>query len=624
MKSFRGFLPGRDISSMQNSMSRKRCIYLLSAVAALVLVGCSSHKDLDSSAPNQEGRETAVSFELSAEMPESLTDSEARAMAYDVTNSGAKLNMSEEAMSSVVVIANAAKTNVYYASVTWEKVPNKNTLRYRGKMTNLDSGQELKLSASETWYMMGYVGGEYAHATKQVKYAPNDQALQAVSIGGNIVKKVPVFFPWTELTSKRHADGSVSLQAFDVKFRSLGMLMRIELKNEAAYSVRYKNIYVNSNALKTGAGYFDLSVAGLPATTASTPTAWTMSGTEPKYSFLDETGGGSLDVVLPSGDTYAKNFLLWAMPEPTQPTYPRTHLLANAVRLSVAGIEQSEPRMNSVYVWGSASKITSTKQRYLLKTRLVRDKLALEYFAKNYVNTSFNVATTTPYSTYNGTSLFTYETASQPGFLTSGWHVPSYNEAMAMFMPYGSELTFGGGRVSDLSRDVTINGVTQTFYDAYAMPPSSNVIYGLRLDDKGGRKQYSAWRYTYDKTSGIKVECVFLGPNFKGDDFDIRQPEFWQLHVNDIIQRSYPVSVSRVIDPRMPSTSVYGSPFWAIGQPAGETGRQFHWFFGTPLDDQGTFGMTFFRHVVTGTNVPARAITSVLPLENTGTPFEEN
>lgn len=48
-------------------------------------------------------------------------------------------------------------------------------------MTNLDSGQELKLSASETWYMMGYVGGEYAHATKQVKYAPNDQALQAVS-----------------------------------------------------------------------------------------------------------------------------------------------------------------------------------------------------------------------------------------------------------------------------------------------------------------------------------------------------------------------------------------------------------------------------------------------------------
>lgn len=51
MKSFRGFLPGRDISSMQNSMSRKRCIYLLSAVAALVLVGCSSHKDLDSSAP---------------------------------------------------------------------------------------------------------------------------------------------------------------------------------------------------------------------------------------------------------------------------------------------------------------------------------------------------------------------------------------------------------------------------------------------------------------------------------------------------------------------------------------------------------------------------------------------
>lgn len=66
-------------------------------------------------------------------------------------------------------------------------------------------------------------------------------------------------------------------------------------------------------------------------------------------------------------------------------------------------------------------------------------------------------------------------------------------------------------------------------------------IYALRFD--GGtpnRIQYTAWRYVTARGTGQPyIDCVYLGPNFKGTLDDITQDSFWNFHSGDRVRRLY-------------------------------------------------------------------------------------
>lgn len=104
-------------------------------------------------------------------------------------------------------------------------------------------------------YTKTILGGTFDKASKRVKFDPNGSNLRAVTVGKEILKPVPVYFPWTKLEVKE-AGGRIYVNTPKIGkiiFRTIGLLMRVELKNTMDYVVRIKSITYQSNALDTGA-----------------------------------------------------------------------------------------------------------------------------------------------------------------------------------------------------------------------------------------------------------------------------------------------------------------------------------------------------------------------------------
>lgn len=487
-----------------------------------------------------------------------------RAMAWDIKADGPQLHMTEEDMQSVIIITNKNTSTTYYAEITWKKTAGRNHLSYIGKLKDINTGNDIKISGSG-WYIMGYVGGDYDKTAQTVKFNPNNVAgnsakIQGVPIGKNLTKRVPVYFPWTELSIDPQSNNTIinaernGQRKGTILFKPLGMMMRVQLTNEMDYSARYKKIWFQTNALNTNNGYYKIDSSSLPAIPTNTSTEVAGSGiwvpasaTEPNYTFYTDANLSTAeDVVVAAKQTHANYYLVWAMPTTPAPTAPVTHLLAEAKRLSSSMTEEAVPKMNAVYIWGSTNMPQEDTKR-ILKTRLVRPKAALEFFSKEYVKPTDTFFNPYPNTDTNGISLWDYNQISDPYFVKAGWHIPNYYEGVALMVPVKFQtLKFGVNKEFPVPNVPTVvNGERRTSTEDRFSTSSQypDVVYALRFDDEK-KDQYSAWRYTKDANKNIKVECIVLGPSYKGSISDIAKESFWTYHQMDIIKREYPIAAS--------------------------------------------------------------------------------
>lgn len=620
----------------RNCMRNKKLQYWQILLCFFVFSACGEDGDIVSKNKQQnDSAETTLELNLTAQM----SDDDVRAMSFDVASDGPKLNMTDETVTSVAVIANKAKTKVYYANILWQKTQGKNHLYCSGEVKDFNN-QNINLTLDEEWFIMGYVGGTFNKDNKRVSFDPNGNTLQATSVGGKVNKSVPVYFPWTRLRVENGGSNAKAmvgtLDKGTIRFRTLGIMMRVELSNTNTYPVRFKSITYQSHSLTTTAGYYDLSTTTLPAIpanpdgTVAESVAWVPSGTEPKYTFVD-AGGVSQNVTVDANGTSDKYFLVWGMPRNStdKRTSKRniTHILAHAVRLN-NGVEQNIPKMETVYVWGSTIKPGTKTRRVIQKAKLLRIKQTLEYFSDGYVGTNPRAANpirkTTVFDT--GIGRFRHNQISQADFMGAAWRVPTEVEARGLFYHVTTYLRFvlnGQNGPHHQNDDVKINGETLNLRDTYYNGASAT-IYGLRSSGAGS-KYYSAWRYVYAATRGVRIEAVYLGPNYKGDALDIMEPSFWTLHKPDYVSRYYPaVAVNDVgggTRYHIPTTWIKGR-FFQFTRAL--------WTFGTP-ERTGLHGPYMSGMAVinpdrsTATNyVYHEVIAPVIALERDNTPWPNN
>lgn len=575
--------------AMKQRMLMRNFGRILCLLGLLVLGACS--QEHTSAYSEQASEDNSNTMPVSVSLEATVDEEQFKAISFELKNDGPALLMSEEDVNSVVVISNRSKSSVYYSEIKWKKKTGANALSYAGTLTDLATGRPLRLSSGQEWFMMGYLGGTYDKASKRVRFNPNSGGgLRALSVGEKVDKAVPIYFPWAQLNLNSRGDALNK----SIRFMPLGLMMRVELKNSNTYDVRFRHLYFSSHVLSTGSGYYDLSGTKLPNIPTNLTTAvgasapWVADATaEPKYPLLSNDGT-ALDVTVKAGGTYSKYFLVWAMPHSSTDARTKkrtiTHLLADAVRV-VNGQEQATPKMESVYIWGS-TKMPVERKRVLLKTSLLRVKQPLEYFAYNYVST-FPQASNPIASGSTNIGTFTYDQMASSTFLgTSGtWRVPSLEEARGLFHDVGEYLRFDTqmlhtktpidiGPHKSPQKRVIVNNEAADYEDVYYNGPS---IYALRFSGNG-QKYYSAWRYTYPVKYPVKIECIYLGPHYKGDIDDVRQASFWDnLHNKDYISRTYnPIEIydtSGTYRYTYPGTWVKGSisPFtritWAFGSP---------------------------------------------------------
>lgn len=574
---------------------------------------------------NTLGHVTPFSLTLEGGLDGDLShSSEARAFAFEVASEGPKLKMTEESIPSVAIIANTDKSVVYYLNINWRKTAGQNHLYFKDEEITTDLfGQAINLSASNQWYIMGYLGGEFDPVTRQVRYNPNGTSLNANGVEPT-VKRVPVVFPWAKLEVKHYGANQLALSGQDrIKFKTLGMMMRLQLTNKFSSPVRVKSIKYQSNALTTTAGYYDLNLTNLPATSNTTTLPlWVGSGSvEPSYTLVD-ANGGALNVDISANGTSPHSFLVWGMPKTVASgTTPMTHVLADVTRLS-GTTEEAYPKMGSLYIWGSTN-MPIERSRRKISAQLYREKMALEYFAKNYVgHNGFNVANqavaqTTTSLAWGGIPLFTYTQASKANALTSDWRVPGYKDARALYnidlsnnLANIEALKFSGNVIHTVSgQSVRVNGVAKTYTDVYR---TGATIYALRFDDDG-KRLYSAWRYSFSTATGATIESVYLGPNYKGSIADISQASFWSLHQNDIVKRFY--LRSYYVADQIYSTFAH---FWALTDTsvtelgASASGER-RWVMGYK-NAQGEYYLTHRQHYYTN-GAPMPSTAHIIPIE---------
>lgn len=580
---------------------------IYSALWLLAIVGlasaCSEESMPSKSEVTTQGAGRTVTFELKAE--------DLRAIEFGLGEKGPELKMTEENVKSVVVVSNKEMNDIRYGEIVWKKTNGVNHLYYKGKIKDLSTGRDLSLTDGD-WYIMGYLGGAYNKETKRVEYDPNGTTLQAFLPEKRIAKPVPIYFPWTKLQVKTLGSESFGQTTFmaqtekEIRFRALGLLMRVELKNEMAYDAHYKSIRYQSNALTTTKGYYNLDKGGLPKipndvdVDTPEPATWVTQEAEPDYTFVSEDAVTTkLDVTLSKGETYGKTFLVWAAPRKSESladARPVTHVLANVERL-VGGVARDIPKMKSIYIWGSNQKpVEGTK--VIQRTRLVREKLALEYFDLGYLKVSDPritagrqyVSQSVP--AYSGSvAYYDYDTYSASDFIVANsraeWKVPKGLDAAGLFMPGG--ISFIPNALVSRERTVRIAGKESKYVDIYQ--PGTTTVYALRLDDSktslDPRKQYTAWRYTYSDMRGAKIECVYLGPAYKGDLVDIQQNSFWQLHSLDVITREYPNA--SLIDKYNGAIKNWPAIIATLEESA-SIGKQLKWVVGY-MNDSGTRSM---------------------------------
>lgn len=564
---------------------------------------------------NQKAEPINLSLEgtLDTDLPQ---DEEARAFAFNVGAGGATLKMTEESIPSVAVIANADKSILYYININWSKTSGQNHLYFKDVDISRDIfNRPINLATNQRWYIMGYLGGTFNSATRQVTYNPNGTTLNA-SGDQPTIKNVPVAFPWTELEVKHYGQRQLALAKERIRFRTLGMMMRLTLKNDFSSNVRIKSIKYESNALTTTSGSYNLNSNNLPTTNTTTLPRWTSSGVvEPSYT-LANTSGSALNLTLAPNTTSTQSFLVWGMPVATAPANPMTHVIADVSRLSGNTVE-TYPKMSSLYVWGSTN-MPKERSRRKISAIVEREKMALEYFGKNYVgHNGFNVANAavaemTTTADWGSIPLFTYAETSKVNALRAGWRVPAYKDARGLFIPNitGDDVKFIGNIVLTL-RDfaIRVNGQEANYTDIYKNGPT---VYALRFDGNQ-RKLYSAWKYSYSEATGATIESIYLGPNYKGGINEISQEAFWTKHANDIIKRSYRSSYY-IINNGQDSRIGYPN-FWALNETVPNlTPGARHWGIGSK-DANGVAQMSHARHVDRRTRQELPSNSHIIPIE---------
>lgn len=592
----------------------------LLALALLVLGSCSKSDVEPASVQQREnanalGQATPFSLSLEGDLDSDLPqdDDEARAFAFDVKPTGPELKMTEESIPSVAVIANADKSIVYYININWSKTPGRNHLYFKDVEVSTDLfGKPVNLTANQRWYIMGYLGGEFNRATQDVVYNPNGTGLTA-SGDQPTVKNVPVAFPWAELEVKHYGQKQLALAKEKIRFRTLGMMMRLTLKNDFSSAVRVKSIKYQTNVLTTTAGRYKLNTGNLPATTATTLPSWVSDGNstaEPTYG-LANTDGTAVD--LAAGATSTQSFLVWGMPVATKPTAPMTHVIANVSRLNGA-TEETYPKMSTLYVWGSTN-MPKERSRRKISALVEREKMALEYFAKDYAGPNrlnvLNQATAENTSSA-GIPLFSYAEASKANALRTGWRVPYYKDARGLYIVdlIGDNVQFTGSTTKTLSDiDIRVNGVEKKYTDIFR---NGSTVYALRFDGDS-RKIYSAWRYNFSVAGGATIEAVYLGPNYKGGINDIAQASFWTLHANDIIKRSYSTSSYTINGGQETRSNI--AHFWALSESVPDlsnpTGYR-RWTIGLNRTT-GIAELSHVRHASRGVDIPSNS--HIIPME---------
>lgn len=629
-----------------------RSRYCLMLTMVLLATACSkdTSEPIPSEEPNQDGG-VEVILDL-----EATASDELKAASFELVGSDPVLKMTEEDMASTVIFLSTDKTKYHYARITWKKTRGKNHLYFKGKAQQTN-GQPLTLDTSKEWYMMGYLGGEYksnaggfGSGYDGVYFDPNGRALKAFDRNQSLTKAVPIYFSWTKVHLSRNGSttfgtaGTRDAQEL-IKFRTVGTLMRVELTNEMNYDVRYRSITYSSNVLSTRGGYFPLWKTELEKSFPNgDPLAtWRPDNTaEPKYTFQNNNGT-TLDLIVKKNSTYDKSFLVWGMrQQPTTDSRTITHILADASRLADnrERTEMTYPNMKNIYIWGS-TKMPREHVRLTQKTRLVREKLALEYFDEHYLQPGWHTdvrasdyyrmgsAGAIPlfkHSEINKRDQFLRETSRKE------WKVPGEFDLSAWVTPQAEApyLLFSGNRTIEVEKPARINGVLKDYKHIYR---TGNTIYAIRLDDgpTNGRKQYSAWRYwKYDRDArgrvGTITECVFLGPNYKGNIDDIMKPEFWTRHKDDIIRRDYDEAYSKAIG--VANEDYYRA--YTVAHAAIDTnpnfsdGRhRFAWILGYQHSEG--FGIYYLRHFERyNRDTPVDFIAPVILLERDGTGWRNN
>lgn len=547
----------------------KRISYLLFPIVVLVASACKRDNGNTPAPQPKSSGEVYLTAEASVE-------NAYRSFAFELGQDGPELKMKETSVKSVVIVSDGS--NHYYFDLTWNKTQGRNHLYVKGTEVLKElTGKQVSITEGKDWYIMGCLGGNYSNC--QVHYQPN-KTLQAITEGKSIEKDLPMYFSWTKL-SIATKEGKTFLKVAEgelIDFRPLGMLMRLQLNNKNDYTTKVKSVQFQSNALNTGKGYIDLSSYGLPPIPSrglKSDLLWKEdSEKEMPYTFVDEDGVTPLEPVVEAGATYGKNFLVWAMPKDVD--YPMTHLFANAVRLE-NGQEKVYPKMETLYIWGSTSQPKKGTRR-ILKTQILRPKMALEYFASNYVSTS--PTSSSPLSMthdYTGAGLFNYSEVSATDFLSGTvYMVPEVEDAMGLFIPTqeGEDFKKLDNVPNEVEGTIRINGVSKKYKDLY-QTVSGNVIYALRMDGVDtDRAQYSAWKYTLqppvysgseDKAAHVKIECVYLGLNYKGQFPKITEESFWTLHKPDIVSRTYYAAPVKNPDGVQPSNQHFMPCTWVKG-----------------------------------------------------------
>lgn len=490
------------------------------------------------------------SISLDADINLDEEDNKTRSLSYTIGPDGTKRELlSELPLYSMCIISTEDGTTRHYLKLKWEKVPGQS--HYYVKKTNaLDlNNQQIILDPQKKWFIKGYLTYNESNIIgRNVKYNPNIQngantQLKSLSEGESYKMDIPLHFDWKPLSLTENGTNAVTTNpdrsmADKIVIKPFGVMMRIKVTNQEAYPVKVKSLRLLSSVITPKVGSVNSEMCSAPNVPASQQTV----PYYPDNDSNDHVMNLDASVTLQTGQSHNKYYLVWGMPKsPVSSTVKRqTHLLANVARLDQGGREMTYPKMNTLYVWGSDSNNPKHQSRRLIHAQVYRPKVVLEYMSDGYLTTQNTFApkntATTPLLKVSYPML-----VARP--LPAGYRILATEDARALAPTQGTnDLKFAGNNmVATTNSSFLINGVTAQYNETLQ---SGATIYGLRFDDgKDNRRQYSAWRYS---STGV-IEVVYLGPNFKGDFDDIRQPEFWTLHQNDIIKRTYGPEGTRYI-----------------------------------------------------------------------------
>lgn len=609
--------------------------------------------DVEASAelPASEATLAGVSLSLEASLPED--EDVLKAFNYVVKETGPELRLPEESVPSICVLSNRMGTLRHYLKINWTKTRGKNHLyikQYQLPARDLYD-QPIRLEQGSSWYIMGFLGGQWDHQNKRVMYDPNNQnRLKAVvlntqankEMAESLSKDIPIYFSWTPLTVRREPtanndwvavalrrDRGRETEKEVVRFRSAGVMMRVEVTNKESYRMKVHNLQLYSNALRSSSGYFDL--ASPPPTTNGNrvndalPT-WNPNDHGNHATFVFERAGrnqtGDLILDLEPGRPFHNYFLLWAMPRnPAGGATPLTHFMVKAKRFD-QGKEQTIPVMEHLYVWGSTNQPQAHTRR-IIKAHLYRPKMALEYLAKGYKRGNDKQ----PNFSASPQNYTWDNVAGTNSVVPTGYR--RMNETDDMLALFGAgAFTFEDVKAREKGHGVyiTVNGAS--IYSNDYMRYKESVIYGLRY--RGGeaspdlRMQHSAWRYLLGKDGSVELQSVYLGPKYKGELTDIMTSDFWDLHREEIISRKFNKASSFV--PRSASPAVTRAATITASMLSWTKGQRATTFtyFDEGVDRQGVFVSARMAYSSAGYGPIRGNFIPEMPLilmENDGTPF---